>query len=72
MDINERIDSSGCGDVYRELEDCIAEFDRDWRRCQAEVLTLRKCMENIAGVPKTTIASKSSGGASKLLDPEGR
>lgn len=60
MDINERIDSSGCGDVYRELESCMVEFDRDWRKCQVEVLALRKCMEAKAGVADPTIAKKSS------------
>lgn len=44
LDVDERIDSSGCGDSYRLLEECIVEADRDWRQCQPQVLAFRKCM----------------------------
>ena len=45
MDIDDRINSSGCGDVYRSLEECIVLADRDWRKCQSEVIEFRKCMD---------------------------
>ena len=44
MDIDERIDSSGCGADYRLLEECIVEAERDWRKCQHQVIALRRCM----------------------------
>lgn len=42
-DVEELIDSSPCAAEYRKLEDCLAEFDRSWKRCQVEVKLLRQC-----------------------------
>ena len=50
MDINERIDSSRCGKIYRDLEDCLVKADRDWRRCQHEVKVFRECMNRMKAV----------------------
>lgn len=36
VDIEEAIDRSGCSVDYYQLEDCLGEHDRDWRRCQAQ------------------------------------
>ena len=44
VDLDDRIESSGCSDSYKILEDCISENDRDWRKCQTQVLQFRKCM----------------------------
>ena len=60
MDIDERIDSSGCGDVYRVLEDCMVESDRDWRKCQAEVLEFRKCMVSTGRSGKVSLSVSPS------------
>lgn len=49
LDVEERIDSSGCGKLYRLLEECIASADRDWRRCQEEVAAFRECMRSRSG-----------------------
>ena len=38
VDIEEAIDRSGCSADYYKLEDCLGEHDRDWRRCQEQVL----------------------------------
>lgn len=38
VDIEEAIDRSGCSKDYYKLEDCLGEHDRDWRKCQAQVL----------------------------------
>lgn len=43
VDIEEAIDKSGCASVYYQLEDCLGEHDRDWRRCQDQVRTLVTC-----------------------------
>jgi hypothetical protein len=44
MDLDDRIESSGCATAYRLLDSCMVEHNRDWRKCQNEVLELRKCM----------------------------
>ncbi len=46
LDINDMIDKSGCGDVYMILEECLGEYDRDWRRCQSQVKALRRCADS--------------------------
>ena len=45
LDMEERIDSSGCGKAYRELDECLLESDRDWRKCQKQVKAFRECMK---------------------------
>ena len=37
VDIGDMIEKSGCNDRYSELEECLGEHDRDWRKCQVEV-----------------------------------
>lgn len=34
---------SECSDIYLKLETCLAEHDRDWRRCQTLVKSLQDC-----------------------------
>ena len=38
VDIGEMIEKSGCSDMYSSLEECLGENDRDWRKCQVEVM----------------------------------
>jgi hypothetical protein len=38
VDIEKMIEKSGCNDIYGVLEECLGEHDRDWRKCQVEVL----------------------------------
>ena len=45
MDIDDRIDSSHCGDEYRAMEECIVESNRDWRKCKSEVENFKQCMK---------------------------
>jgi hypothetical protein len=45
MDVDDHIEASGCAEVYRRMEDCIIEADRDWRKCQKQVREFKKCME---------------------------
>jgi hypothetical protein len=37
-DIEEIIEKSSCGDFYMALENCLVETDRNWRKCQNEVM----------------------------------
>merc|ERR1711976_311539 len=54
--IDPLVDQQGCGKVYARLETCLGENDRDWRRCQAEVVALKECYQ------KAQKAAPSSGG----------
>ena len=45
LDIDEKIDSSGCGESYRRLDECIVVAERDWRKCQNEVEIFKICMQ---------------------------
>lgn len=45
-DITDMIEKSGCSIPYYELENCLGEKDRDFRKCQDAVLNLRKCYAN--------------------------
>lgn len=42
-DVDEMIDSNPCAQPYHLLEDCLADFDRDWRKCQKQVKALQQC-----------------------------
>ncbi|CAI7881147.1 unnamed protein product [Closterium sp. NIES-53] len=33
-----------CSRLYVRLENCLVEHDRDWRKCQEEVRSLKVCM----------------------------
>jgi hypothetical protein len=37
------IDQQGCGKLYLQLEECLGEHSRDWRKCQAEVKAWKAC-----------------------------
>lgn len=37
------INQQGCGKLYLQLEECLGEHDRDWRKCQAEVKAWKSC-----------------------------
>jgi hypothetical protein len=37
LDIGDMIEKSGCNDFYSNLEECLGENNRDWRKCQLEV-----------------------------------
>ena len=43
VDIDDMIEKSGCSKTYYELEECLGEHDRDWTKCQREVVQLRTC-----------------------------
>eukprot|EP00922_Rhytidocystis_sp_ex-Travisia-forbesii_P056116 GHVS01083081.1.p1 GENE.GHVS01083081.1~~GHVS01083081.1.p1 ORF type:complete len:125 (-),score=15.22 GHVS01083081.1:217-591(-) len=42
-DIYDKIDSTGCTKIYEALENCIVEYDKDWRKCQQELKDFRSC-----------------------------
>ena len=37
------INQQGCAKLYLQLEECLGEHDRDWRKCQAEVKAWKSC-----------------------------
>ncbi|CAM9581517.1 unnamed protein product, partial [Sphacelaria rigidula] len=37
VDVEQAIELSGCSLDYYELEECLGEHDRDWRKCQKQV-----------------------------------
>ena len=43
VDIEAMITRSGCSKIYYDLEECLGEHDRDWRKCQREVRALKVC-----------------------------
>jgi hypothetical protein len=43
LDVEDMIDRYGCKQLYLVLEECIAEHNRDWRKCQLEVKALSLC-----------------------------
>ncbi|KAF4750694.1 hypothetical protein FOZ63_020698 [Perkinsus olseni] len=45
-DVDDKIDETGCSESYAALEDCIVDNDRDWRKCQTELVEFRKCMKD--------------------------
>jgi cytochrome c oxidase assembly factor 4 len=51
VDINELIENSGCSPQYYALEECLGEYDRDWKKCQVQVKDLRSCNDKKAAKP---------------------
>ena len=43
VDIEGMIEASGCSIEYFKLEECLGEYNRDWRKCQATVQALKSC-----------------------------
>jgi len=37
-DINDIIEKSKCSKIYFQLEECLADNNRNWTKCQQEVL----------------------------------
>lgn len=46
---------SSCAQVYRKLEDCLADNDRNWSACQEQVKALKECYKRatLAASPHT-------------------
>eukprot|EP01039_Chlorochromonas_danica_P000374 gene374-406_t len=45
VDISAMIDHSGCAQIYYDLEECLGENDRDWRKCQTLVQSWKVCYQ---------------------------
>lgn len=43
LDLEAMIEESGCSKPYYELEECLGEHDRNWTKCQQEVVKLKEC-----------------------------
>mmetsp|Transcript_38730 Transcript_38730/g.75212 ORF Transcript_38730/g.75212 Transcript_38730/m.75212 type:complete len:83 (+) Transcript_38730:44-292(+) len=39
------LNESGCKPLYDALSECLSSNDRDWRKCQTQLLAFRKCYE---------------------------
>ena len=46
VDLEEMMERSPCISLYHQLEECLAETNRDWRKCQKEVKLLKECSTN--------------------------
>jgi hypothetical protein len=44
------VNQHGCGKVYTALEDCLADGDRDWSKCQHAVQALKQCHSKATGI----------------------
>ena len=43
-DVDPMGDLGSCAEAYEELEYCLADNQRDWRKCQDAVKAVRQCM----------------------------
>jgi hypothetical protein len=43
VDLAEMIEKSKCSELYYRLEECLGEYNREWRKCQSEVKALKEC-----------------------------
>ena len=43
VDLDEMIEKSNCSAIYHQLEECLGEHNREWRKCQKEVKALKDC-----------------------------
>lgn len=54
-DIEQMIDRHSCSELYYRLEECLGEHDRDWRKCQAEVKSLKTCNDALAAARRAQL-----------------
>ncbi|TDH67742.1 hypothetical protein CCR75_008201 [Bremia lactucae] len=59
LDVEKIIKRNRCHREYYNLEDCLADFNRDWRKCQDEVKKLKQCNNFVNRLRKAQEASKS-------------
>ncbi|ETI37889.1 hypothetical protein F441_16089 [Phytophthora nicotianae CJ01A1] len=62
LDVDELIERNRCHEDYYKLEDCLADFDRDWRKCQEQVKKLKQCNDRVNQLRK---AQEAAAAASK-------
>lgn len=41
-----------CAQAYKNLEECLIEHDRDWKKCQSQVKALQLCSSASSPVPE--------------------
>ncbi|KAK4535635.1 hypothetical protein CDCA_CDCA05G1660 [Cyanidium caldarium] len=66
------IDQQGCGHLYRELEECMGENDRDWSKCQSQVQALRRCYEAWSARQQRAGAVRATSGEAQRQRPPSR
>ncbi|CAH0488542.1 unnamed protein product [Peronospora farinosa] len=59
LDVEELIERNRCHEDYYKLEKCLADYDRDWRKCQEQVKKLKECNDRIHDLRQATDAATS-------------
>ncbi|KAF8821899.1 hypothetical protein IE077_000154 [Cardiosporidium cionae] len=45
-DIYDKIENTGCSKEYNALDECVIQFNKDWRKCQIELYAFQECCEH--------------------------
>ena len=54
LDVEELIERNQCHAEYYKLEDCLADYDRDWTKCQEQVKQLKQCNDRVSQLRHAT------------------
>jgi hypothetical protein len=65
-------DQQGCGALYEVLEQCLGEHERDWRRCQEELVAFRRCYARFQGRRAAAQQEQAGGAATGQPGGDGR
>ncbi|RLN59600.1 hypothetical protein BBJ28_00015172 [Nothophytophthora sp. Chile5] len=57
LDVDELIERNRCHKDYYKLEDCLADYDRDWTKCQQQVKQLKQCNDRVLQLKKAQAAA---------------
>ncbi|KAL5008549.1 hypothetical protein ScPMuIL_014130 [Solemya velum] len=50
--VEKMLNKSGCGELHYAVQECMAD-NKDWRKCQKQVMEFRKCVEeSMTGIKK--------------------
>lgn len=52
VDVDELVQRSSCAKEYTALEECLADNNRDWRKCQSFVKAMKICNDQLASSQK--------------------
>lgn len=57
LDLDELIERNHCHEDYYKVENCLADFNRDWRKCQEQVKKLKQCNDRLNQLRKAQEAT---------------
>ncbi|KAL7679204.1 putative cysteine alpha-hairpin motif superfamily, cytochrome oxidase assembly factor 4 [Plasmopara halstedii] len=60
IDLEELIERNRCHEDYYKLEKCLADTDRDWRKCQEQVKKLKQCNDRTNQLRKAQRAAMNT------------